>query len=186
MAQRRPVTTRRRGDVDRRPTLSFERGRLPRSEATGVAPRRSAPDDGRDHGARRRQQRPSASSRLSSWWSWREQDGVDRPEVGREDRRAYEFPRRRPPAEGVPPAGSVERRIGEKPPTVELDQRRRAADVRDADVRHALLGTSLAAHALAFSSAHASASSAISSHPSWAGSRCGPAYSFTSVTVFDL
>ena len=34
-------------------------------------------------------------------------------------------------------AGGVERRVGQQPPATYLDQDRRAADVREADVRHA-------------------------------------------------
>jgi hypothetical protein len=61
-----------------------------------------------------------------------------------------------------------------------------AADVCDLDVGHepsATTGTG----PLAWLSAQSSASSAIVSHPRWAGSRCAyPGYALTSVMVFDL
>ena len=66
----------------------------------------------------------------------REQDRVDRWEVGCGDRRAGNLARRRPPAEGIPPAGGIERRIRQQPPAADFDQRGRPADVRDADAAY--------------------------------------------------
>ena len=87
-----------------------------------------------------------------------EQDGVDRPEVGGGDRGPGQLDRARAPAEVVLPARGVERRIGQQAPAVDLDQRRRPADVGDADVGHALLGTARSvAHDRACSAAHVSA-----------------------------
>ena len=71
----------------------------------------------------------------------REQHGIDRPEVGGGDRRPGELREDRAPAEAVLPPGWVERRVGQQAPAADLDQRRRPADVRDAEVGHAPLGT---------------------------------------------
>jgi hypothetical protein len=62
----------------------------------------------------------------------REQHGVGRPELGGLQRRSSNFARARPPAAPVCPPWRVECGVGEDPPTADLDQGGRPADVRDA------------------------------------------------------
>ena len=66
-----------------------------------------------------------------------EQDGVDRSEVVGRQRWFGELCRLGAPSELVGPAGRVERRIGENPPSLRFDDDGRSADVCDADSRHA-------------------------------------------------
>ena len=88
-------------------------------------------------------------------------------EVGSGHRRPGKLSRAGAPAEAARLPRWIEGRVGEESPTVDPDQQGRPADVRDADVCHALLGTPRsAAQVTACSTAHVSAKSAITSQPS--------------------
>ena len=138
MARRRSVAARRGGDVDR------SAGRAPRAASTshGSSPRalppsRCAPATVVTTTSAAGSNARPASSRLSAWWSWVSSTASIGPSSPARDGRSGHLARRRAPAEAVLPAGLVERRVGEQAPPADLDQCRRPADVRDADVRHA-------------------------------------------------
>jgi hypothetical protein len=110
------------------------------------------------HDSCRREQRPTSGVEIVAIVIVRQQDGVDRREVGRGDRGSGHLARRRTPAEGVSSAGVVEHRVSEQRPPLVLDQHGRPADVSNPNSGHAVLGTDrLVAQASACSVAHVSA-----------------------------
>ena len=69
-----------------------------------------------------------------------EQDGVDRADLAAGSR-GPRLPVTRAPAEGVAPAGAVERGVGQQPPAADLDQDGRPSDVGEPDGGHPVLDT---------------------------------------------
>ena len=142
--ERRAVAARRRGDLD----VARLGRRLPRLEAAGVAAEPARAGRRGDH----RSAADGSSARPAGRGCRRGGRGVSRTassggSASGGDRGPGQLARRRPPAEVVPPAGGIERRVGQQPQAAELDQRRRPADVGD------LHGAGVATCASAHSSA---------------------------------
>ena len=77
-----------------------------------------------------------ASSRLSAWWSWLSSTTSTGSTSAAATAGAGDLAGRRPPAEGVPPAGGVEGRVDQEPPAPHLDEHGRPADVGEPDTLH--------------------------------------------------
>ncbi len=108
MAQRRAVTTRRRGDVDRWSPRCLESRRTPRFEPTCVTAEALRSRGGGDDDARRRQQGAPGVVEVVGVVIVGEQHRVDRSEVGGLDRRPRDLPRTRAPTEVVRATRAVE------------------------------------------------------------------------------
>jgi hypothetical protein len=80
-AQRRAVTTRCGGGLDRRPFRRVEPGTRPRLKTASVTPEALRTPDGRDDRARRWQQRPAGGVEVVVVVIVAEQHRVDRSEV---------------------------------------------------------------------------------------------------------
>ncbi len=196
----RPVPCRGRRDLDRRAARGRQAVRRPGGEAVRVAAEPARPGRCRQDDVHPGQQGSAPRVEVVAVAVVGEQHGIQRREFGSCQGRSRGLHRRGAPAEGVAAAGRVERRVREQPPAARLDQRGRTADVGDAGLGHTgfppgfgcpgrpVTGRrGLSASYRACRTAHSRASSAISSQPGAAGSRCGrPAYSLISVTVFDL
>ena len=133
-AQPRSVPTRRGGHFDHGLPRCLEPDRLPRHEAPSLAAEALRSSRRRYDGGHTREQRPPCRVQVVGVMVVGEQHRVDRPKVGRRDRRLRCLARASPVSEGVRSPRRVEGRVGQQPPAAHLDQDGRAADVSDDNV----------------------------------------------------
>jgi hypothetical protein len=137
VAQWRAVPARRGGDLDRRTLGRIEPRGLPWLQPARRSAEPLRTGSGRHDRTGRREQGAAGGVEVVAVVVVAEQDRVDRGQVDRGDRRAGELARHRAPAEEIPPTRRIESRVGQQPPAADLDEDRRAADMREADVLHA-------------------------------------------------
>ena len=110
-------------------TVALQHRRLPRGEPDRRPAQSSRAGDRRDDDRHVGEQGSPRLVEVVGVVVVGEQHGVERAEVVDRQRRAGDLVRGGSPAELVPPARRVERRVRQDPPAVELDQDGRSADV---------------------------------------------------------
>ena len=114
----------------------------PRRHPIALPPSRFAPDSVVSTTPADGSSARPASSRLSAWWSWLSSTASIGPMSAAAIAGPAAFRDADPQPKVYLPAGGVERRIGQQPPAVELDERGRPADMGDADDSHTFAGNS--------------------------------------------